>query len=202
MSFFSQFASALAGGGSGGHLGIGPAAPGGKGNGTPGSALREDMYKAINAAQPWLASTMPGDGISFRPILDHIIPHFPKTTIQFAAEEIPIIVGAITNMVLELSKLDGMQGVIAMRTWTDALGASLKVWNAKGADEHRRDVIREGVMKGINVLTDHMLLTREFAARLQMIGYLKGGKSLRTPFAATDIHSNSSFSWREDIWCW
>lgn len=85
-------------------------------------------------------------------------------------------------MILEMSKWDGMAGAMAMRTWVDALGdahgkisgaPSPGVGSGTGKGASRKDQVGRGITRGINQLTDVTLMTREFAARIQIISLLK-----------------------------
>ncbi|KAH7103385.1 hypothetical protein BKA62DRAFT_696783 [Auriculariales sp. MPI-PUGE-AT-0066] len=89
----------------------------------------------------------------------------PFLHITIPAEEIPIAVGGVTNLVLALSRSDSMAGVLAARAWTDALTQA----NTKS----RSDAWRRGIVDGINQRADMSLLTTEFGPRLQVIHILK-----------------------------
>ncbi|KIK37376.1 hypothetical protein CY34DRAFT_92850 [Suillus luteus UH-Slu-Lm8-n1] len=149
-------------------------------------SLRTDIYNTIDQAKPWLiggtAGRQAGDGVAYQPILSLIHTHFPDLKVGLDAarnveHESAVIVAGITNMILEMSKWDGMAGAMAMRTWVDALGdAHGKISNApstgaKGGS--RKDQVGRGITRGINQLTDVTLMTREFAARIQIISLLK-----------------------------
>lgn len=148
-------------------------------------SLRTDIYNTIDQAKPWLIGASPrqaGDGVSYQPILSLIQSHFPELKVGLDAarnveHESAVIVAGITNMILEMSKWDGMAGAMAMRTWVDALGdahgkiSGAPSTGAKGAS--RKDQVGRGITRGINQLTDVTLMTREFAARIQIISLLK-----------------------------
>ncbi|KAF8554817.1 hypothetical protein OG21DRAFT_1508455 [Imleria badia] len=86
--------------------------------------------------------------------------------------EVALVVAGITNMVLEMSKWDGMAGAMTMRTWVDALtGAHARIDRAVGPP--RKELVGRGITRGINQLSDVSLMTREFAARIQIISLLK-----------------------------
>lgn len=148
--------------------------------------LRADIYSAVDQAKPWLVGgtvgRQAGDGVAYQPILARIQEHFPDTKVGLDAarnveHEVAVIVAGITNMILEMSKWDGMAGAMAMRTWVEALGdAHGKIsgsapTGAKGGP--RKDQVGRGITRGINQLTDVTLMTREFAARIQIISLLK-----------------------------
>ncbi|KAG1767468.1 hypothetical protein EV702DRAFT_1182121 [Suillus placidus] len=129
--------------------------------------LRADIYSAVDQAKPWLiggtVGRQAGDGVAYQPIIARIQEHFP---------DMKVGLDAARNM----SKWDGMAGAMAMRTWVDALGdAHGKISNAptgaKGGP--RKDQVGRGITRGINQLTDVTLMTREFAARIQIISLLK-----------------------------
>jgi hypothetical protein len=99
--------------------------------------------------------------------------------VRNAEHEVAVIVAGITNMILEMSKWDGMAGAMAMRTWVDTLSdaygkISTASTGAKGGS--RREQVGRGITRGINQLTDVTLMTRDFAARIQIISLLKGGE--------------------------
>lgn len=147
--------------------------------------LRADIYSAVDQAKPWLiggtVGRQAGDGVAYQPIIARIHEHFPDLKVGLDAarnieHEVAVIVAGITNMILEMSKWEGMAGAMAMRTWVDALGdAHSKISNAstgaKGGS--RKDQVGRGITRGINQLTDVTLMTREFAARIQIISLLK-----------------------------
>jgi hypothetical protein len=150
--------------------------------------LRSDIYAALDQVKPWLVGATPrhaGDGVSYQPILTTIHKHFPDLTIGIESvgnveAEVALVVAGITNMVLEMSKWDGMAGAMSMRTWVDALSdAHARIDRHPGpggapGGPTRREQVGRGITKGINQLTDVSLMTREFAARIQIISLLKG----------------------------
>ncbi|KAF9234818.1 hypothetical protein BU15DRAFT_52094 [Melanogaster broomeanus] len=154
---------------------------------TMSPTLRSDIYSAVDQAKPWLIGGAPGagtvrhagDGVSFQPLLATIQKHFPAMSLGLesvgsAEAEVAVIVAGITNMVLEMSKWDGMAGGMAMRTWVDALSeAHARISDAQARGENRKDQVGRGITRGINQLTDVTLMTREFAARIQIISLLK-----------------------------
>jgi hypothetical protein len=141
--------------------------------------LRADIYTAIDQTKLWIIGGVGGDGVSFGSIVSTIQKHFPETTMGLESmaqveSETAIVVGGITNMILEMSKWDGMAGGMAMRTWVEALSeAYTRV--AKTAPGGRKDQIANGITRGVNQNTDVTLMTREFAARIQIISTLKTG---------------------------
>lgn len=156
---------------------------------TMSPTLRSDIYTALDQVKPWLVGATPrhaGDGVSYQPILAIIHKHFPDLKLGLESvgnveAEVAVIVAGITNMVLEMSKWDGMAGGMTMRTWVDALS------DAHGRIEHhagpggapgskRREQVGRGITRGINQFTDVSLMTREFAARIQIISLIKSGK--------------------------
>lgn len=151
--------------------------------------LRADIYTALDQVKPWLLGATPrqaGDGVSYQPILTIIHNHFPNLKLGLESvgsveAEVAVVVAGVTNMVLEMSKWDGMAGGMTMRTWVDVLS------NTHGRINHdagpgsapgskRKEQVGRGITKGINQLTDVSLMTREFAARIQIISLLKSGK--------------------------
>ncbi|KIJ63490.1 hypothetical protein HYDPIDRAFT_133890 [Hydnomerulius pinastri MD-312] len=149
---------------------------------TMSPTLRSDIYSAVDQAKPWLigGGRQAGDGVSFQPILATIHKHFPDMKLGLESVgntegEAAVIVAGITNMVLEMSKWDGMAGGMTMRTWVDALSeAHGRIGGAPDARGNtRKDQVGRGITRGINQLTDVSLMTREFAARIQIISLLK-----------------------------
>ena len=153
--------------------------------------LRSDIYASLDQTKPWLVGATPrhaGDGVSYQPILTIIHKHFPDLTLGIESvgnveAEVALVVAGITNMVLEMSKWDGMAGAMSMRTWVDVLSdahARIDRHPAPGGPPGptRREQVGRGITKGINQLTDVTLMTREFAARIQIISLLKSGKPI------------------------
>jgi hypothetical protein len=150
--------------------------------------LRADIYSAVDQAKPWLVggtgARQAGDGVAYQSIINRIQQHFPDMkmgldAVRNAEHEVAVIVAGITNMILEMSKWDGMAGAMAMRTWVDTLSdahgkISTAPTGAKGGS--RREQVGRGITRGINQLTDVTLMTRDFAARIQIISLLKGGE--------------------------
>ncbi|KAN0081477.1 hypothetical protein V8E55_009101 [Tylopilus felleus] len=143
--------------------------------------LRADIYTALDQSTPWLIGTSPrhaGDGVSYQPILALVHTHFPELSLAIDAvgnvePEVALIVAGITNMVLEMSKWDAMAGAMTMRTWVDALTDAHARIPLDRTPGNRKELVGRGVTRGINHLTDVSLMTREFAARIQIISLLK-----------------------------
>ncbi|KAI9573175.1 hypothetical protein HD554DRAFT_2059552 [Boletus coccyginus] len=142
--------------------------------------LRADIYTALDQVKPWLIGASPrqaGDALSYQPILALIHKHFPGLALGIEAignveTEVSLVVAGVTNMVLEMSKWDGMAGAMTMRTWVDVLGdAHVRIHDSRGA--RRKEQVGRGITRGINQLTDVSLMTKEFAARIQIISLLK-----------------------------
>ncbi|TFK45130.1 hypothetical protein BDQ12DRAFT_674188 [Crucibulum laeve] len=140
--------------------------------------LRSDIYSVVDKTKSWMISGLgggqAGDGVSYGPILAIIQKHFPdlKLGLEFVGQtegEVAMIVGGITNMVMEFSKWEGMAGGMAMRTWVDTL---VEAYNRVSAGA-RKDMIAKGITRGLNQNTDVTLMTKEFAARIQIISCLK-----------------------------
>ena len=142
-------------------------------------ALRPDIYKLVDETKAWLTNpsiagtSQPGDGVSYEALLTIIQRHFPNTKkpslLSQAEGEIAVIVGGITNMILELSKWEGMSAGMAMRTWVDSL-----------ADAHSQVAaipVAKGVSQGLSQFTDASLLTKDFTTRIQIISCLKTGEN-------------------------
>jgi hypothetical protein len=75
---------------------------------------------------------------------------------------------------MEYSKWEAMSGAMAMRTWVDGVVEA----HAKVQPGARRDSVAKGITRAINQNSDVSLMTREFAARVQMISCLKSSTSL------------------------
>lgn len=145
---------------------------------TMSPTLRSDIYTAIDSAKTWIAGgkggSQPGDGVSYGAVLSSIQKHFPETKIGMDAlgradEETAVVVGGVTNMVLEMSKWEGMAGGMAMKTWIDALVSGY----ARVDRGSHKDAIARGIVKGINQNADISLMTKEFTAKIQIISCLK-----------------------------
>jgi len=80
-----------------------------------------------------------------------------------------VIVSGITNMIFEFSKSEGMAAAMALRTWVDGLSDAYK----KLPDGDQKKMVGEGIVRGINQMSDPHLVTRDFAPRVQMLGTLK-----------------------------
>lgn len=142
--------------------------------------LRSDIYSAVDQAKSWITGGrgQAGDGVSYGVILSTIQKHFPQTklgleSVGHAESEVAVIVGGITNMVMEYSKWESMSGGMAMRTWVDGLVDAY----GKANPGARKDMIAKGITRGINQNTDVSLMTKDFTARIQIISCLKTGKS-------------------------
>ncbi|KAF8829652.1 hypothetical protein F5879DRAFT_880171 [Lentinula edodes] len=153
---------------------------GAKGNSTEKKSisptLRSDIYTTIDQYKAWLAGTrgQAGDGVSYAPMLHTIQKHFPNVAIGLEAlgqieAEVGVIVGGITNMVLEMSKWEALGGGMAMRTWVDTI-VNVYAMIPHGS---KKEIIARGIVRGINQHTDYSLMTKEFAARIQIISCLK-----------------------------
>jgi len=84
--------------------------------------------------------------------------------------EIAIIVGGVTNLILELSRWEEMSAGMAMRTWVDSL---VEGGYFKASSESRKDLVAKGILRGLNRYTDVTLLTKDFTTRIQIISCLK-----------------------------
>jgi len=167
---WNQFASALAGSTS---TDVAKKDDKGKTTTSP-TVLREDLYKATQAAERWLNTSTPGDSFTYRPVFNIVKPHYPDLEIAFGsgAEEVSILVGAITNMALELGGMDTYGGVIALRSWVDALDGVIRSWKAKGETSVGTRIC-EGIVQGVNIRADPTYISKEFAARVQIVNILK-----------------------------
>jgi len=149
----------------------------------PSPTLRSDIYTLIDKTPGWIAGGnqsghhgQAGDGVSYDALLALIQKHIPETKklgLEFFGQldsEIAIIVGGVTNLVLELSKWENMSAGMAMRTWVDAL---VDDGYFKASNESRKELIAKGIMRGFNRYTDTTLLTKDLTTRIQIITCLK-----------------------------
>jgi len=140
-------------------------------------SLRPDIYSVVDQANIWITAQA-GDGVSYGAILAMIQKHLPETkkpgleAFGQAEGEIAVIVGGITNMILELSKWEGMSAGMAMRTWVDSLVEA----HSKTSSGTRKVAIAKGATRGLNQFTDASLLTKDFTTRIQIISCLKTGE--------------------------
>jgi len=146
--------------------------------------LRSDIYVAIDQVKPWLIGdpgpATAGDGVSYSGLMNIIQKHFPDAKmgsdlVGNAEGEAAAVVRGITNMILEMSRWDGMISGVAMKTWIDALGEAY-VRAAAANQGSRPEMIRRGISKGVE-MTDATLITKEFAVRLQLISLLKNANA-------------------------
>ncbi|KAF5388706.1 hypothetical protein D9757_004869 [Collybiopsis confluens] len=135
--------------------------------------LRSDVYTAIEQCKVWMsgAAGQVGDGVSYTSVLKTIQKHFAKAKIGLAQTEaeVAVVIGGITNMILEMSKWEALAGGMAMRTWVDTI-AKVHAAIPQGT---KKDAVVRGIMRGINQNTDYLLLTKDFTARIQIISCLK-----------------------------
>lgn len=157
-------------------------------------SLRPDIYDLIDKTKVWatgaLGSGQAGDGVSYSPLLATIQKHLPNTkkpgleSFGQAEGEIAVIVGGITNMILELSKWEGMSAGMAMRTWVDSLVEA----HSKASSQSRKQSIAKGITRGLNQYTDAALLTKDFTTRIQIISCMKTGKFSKVKTAPNLAH--------------
>jgi len=144
-------------------------------------SLRTDIYSAIDKAKQWIigggggGAGLAGDGVSYGAILSTIQKHFPNAkmgieSIGHAEGEVAIIVEGVTNMIMEYSKWESMSGAMAMGTWLDGV---VEAHRRATLGNSRKDSIARGIARGINQNCDVSLMTKDFAARIQMISSLK-----------------------------
>ena len=162
----------------------------------PSPTLRSDIYSLVDKIPGWIAgggnqsgaAGQAGDGVSYTALLALIQKHIPDTKklgLEFFGQldsEIAIIVGGVTNLILELSRWEHMSAGMAMRTWVDCLVDGY----FKASNESRKELIAKGIMRGLNGYTDATLLTKDLTTRIQIITCLKTGEPTRfdsvTPF--------------------
>jgi hypothetical protein len=145
-------------------------------------ALRPDIYNLVDKTRGWIvggqSGGQAGDGVSYSALLTLIQKHLPQTkklgleSFGQLDSEIAVIIGGVTNLILELSRWEGMSAGMAMRTWVDSLVDSY----AKVSSESRKDLIAKGILRGLNQYTDAALLTKDLTTRIQIITCLKSGE--------------------------
>jgi len=145
--------------------------------------LRPDIYSLIDKTQGWIVGSsqsggggQAGDGVSYTALLTPIQKHLPDKTKPLGLEsfgqvdsEIGVVVGGVTNLILELSRWEGMSSGMAMRTWVDTLVDGY----FRACSESRKELIAKGILRGLNQYTDATLLTKDFTTRIQIITCLK-----------------------------
>lgn len=144
--------------------------------------LRPDIYNLVDKTRGWImggqSGGQAGDGVSYSALLTLIQKHLPQTkklgleSFGQLDSEIAVIVGGVTNLILELSRWEGMSAGMAMRTWVDSLVDS----HAKVSSESRKELIAKGILRGLNQYTDAALLTKDLTTRIQIITCLKSGE--------------------------
>jgi hypothetical protein len=107
--------------------------------------------------------------------------HFPGTSINRCNEEVPVLVGGLTNMIFEYSKADAIPGAMALRTFTDRLITALIALR----DEPTRTATGARVIQGFTQVADPALATREFAPRVQIVGALKNREYISRDLGGT-----------------
>jgi len=61
--------------------------------------------------ETWLSRPdAPGDGVSFHQVFSIVQPHSPNLKTPIPMDEVAVLVGAITNLIFELGKVDSMAG--------------------------------------------------------------------------------------------
>lgn len=166
---FKSILTGLASGGQGIQGTTATTTNGGSKGVTP-AQLRQDIYTGIDGICAWIASGKAENGIDYRSILTLVDKHFPGTTINRCTDEVPVLVGGLTNMIFEYSKADAIPGSMALRTFTERLITALASLND---DAQTRKTTGMKVVQGFTQVADPALATREFAPRVQIVGALK-----------------------------
>ena len=65
-----------------------------------------------------------------------------------------------------------MPGAMALTSWTDKLVDA----HRRTADLNRRQELGDGIVKGLTERTEPGLATREFTAKVQIVGALRNGE--------------------------
>ncbi|PVG04576.1 hypothetical protein CPB86DRAFT_777859 [Serendipita vermifera] len=158
---------------SGSSSGIPP--QGGAENGSKGATpaqLRADIYTGIDSLSLWISSGKAENGIDYRSILALVDKHFPGTQINRCTDEVPVLVGGLTNMILEYSKTEGLPAAMALRTFMDKLISALNALDGS-EDKQKKTSVGEGIARGFTQVADPALATREFTPRVQIVGSFK-----------------------------
>jgi len=143
-------------------------------------SLRTDLYTLMDQVKPWLVGDMgrgkAGDGVNYSWAMNVIQKYFPDAKMGLGdmgntEGETLVVVRGVINMILELSKWDGMMGGMVLRTWVTALG-DVCTRAAAANPENRADLLRKGISRAVE-MADISLMTKEFAVRIQIISLLK-----------------------------
>ncbi|KAJ7889142.1 hypothetical protein B0H14DRAFT_1176353 [Mycena olivaceomarginata] len=143
-----------------------------------GAALRADIYTAVDQVKSWIVGGLgggeAGDGMSSGTIMATIQKHFRDAKMGIenfgnAENEVSVVVCGVTNMIMEMSKWEGMAGGMAMRTWADALLEA----HGRLPEGLRKDNIAKGIVPAITQNTGFNLMTKEFTPKIQIISALK-----------------------------
>ncbi|KAG6877928.1 hypothetical protein C0992_008968 [Termitomyces sp. T32_za158] len=125
---------------------------------TMSPTLRSDIYAVIDQARVWISGVhgQAGDGVSYGTILSTIHKHFPELKVGLESvghveSEVAIIVGGVTDMIMEYSRWESMSGGMAMRTWADSLIGAYE----KAGMGQKKDVLAKGITQGINQHTNY-----------------------------------------------
>ncbi|KAJ7702808.1 Neutral/alkaline non-lysosomal ceramidase-domain-containing protein [Mycena rosella] len=112
-----------------------------------------------------------GDGVSYGSVLATIQRHFPDANmgLENMGSEVSVVVCGVTNLIIEMSRWEGMAGGMAMRTWSDALVEM----HGRLPTVSRKDGVAKGIVRGVSQNTDIGLMTKEFTAKIQIISSLK-----------------------------
>ncbi|KAJ7811719.1 hypothetical protein B0H14DRAFT_3746140 [Mycena olivaceomarginata] len=130
-----------------------------------GAALRADIYTAVDQVKSWIVGGLgggeAGDGMSSGTIMATIQKHFRDAKMGIenfgnAENEVSVVVCGVTNMIMEMSKWEGM---------AEAHG--------RLPEGLRKDNIAKGIVRAITQDTDFNLMTKEFTPKIQIISALK-----------------------------
>ena len=106
----------------------------------------------------------------------HLTPFLAPSSFQISLtpDELPVITGLMTNTILLYSSLDGqaMPGAMALSSWTEKLVDAYR----RTADLGRKQELGEGIVRGLTERTEPSLATREFTAKVQIVGALRNGE--------------------------
>ncbi|CAG7847943.1 SubName: Full=Uncharacterized protein {ECO:0000313/EMBL:CCA69443.1} [Serendipita indica DSM 11827] len=141
----------------------------GDSKGATPAQLRADIYTGMDQIGVWIANGKAENGIDYRTTLSILDRHFPGTVVNRCSDEVPVLVGGLINMIFEFSKSDAISAAMALRTLSEKLTTAL---NAIGDTTHKQ-AVGDGIVRGLQNVMDPAIATRDFAARVQMVGSLK-----------------------------
>ena len=77
-----------------------------------------------------------------------------------------------------------MPGAMALSSWSDKLIDAYQ----RTADLNKKQVLGDGIVRALTERTEPSLATREFTAKVQIVGALRNGQSLRLIVVCSYTH--------------